>query len=92
MSFRCLGEISVTSPGYWHVDSLALRSDCPSMQCRHPPRANHDMARKIAVVNVGLADDQASHQQSPSRVYVASWRSLFFTVVHPAFESRITRD
>ena len=92
VSSRCPGGIRVTSPGSQHVDLLALRSDCLSIQCRHPPQAHRERARRLAVVDVGLADDEASHQRSPSRGSVARCRSLFLVVVRPAIESIIAPD
>ena len=61
MSSRCPDGIRVTSPGYQDVDLLALRSDCLSRQCSRPPQAHHERASRLAVVDVGLADDHASH-------------------------------
>ena len=61
VSSRCSGGIRVTSPGFRQVYLLALRSDCLSRQCGQPPRAHPDRTnRRLAVVDVGLADDQAS--------------------------------
>ena len=48
VSSRCPGGIRVTSPGSQHVDLLALRSDCLSIQCRHPPQAHRERARVVA--------------------------------------------
>ena len=89
VSSRCPGGIRVISPGSRHVDLLALRTDCLSRQCRHPPQAHHERASRLAVVDVGFADDQASHRRSPLGGSVARCRSLFLVVVRPAFESRI---
>ena len=92
LCFRCPGGIHVTSPGYQHVHLLALGSDCPSIRCRYPPRGHHVRASRLAVVDIDLADDQASHQRSPSRGPVVCCRSLFLVVFRPAFDSRIAYD
>ena len=64
--YRCPGGIRVNSQGSQYVHLLALGSDCPSIQCHHPPLAHRDWAKKVAIVDVGLADDEASHHRSPS--------------------------
>ena len=64
-SSRFPGGISVTSPGYQHVDLLALQSGCSSRQCRHPLRDYNARVRTVALVDIGLADDQDSHRRLP---------------------------
>ena len=91
VSSRCPGGIRVSSPGSQHVDLLALQSDCLSTRCRHPSRAHPDRARRLAAMDVCLADDQASLQRSPSRGSVACC-SLSLVVTYQAFELRIARD
>ena len=59
-------------------------------QCRHLPQAHRDRARMVAVVGVSRADDQASHQLSPTGSVVRC-RSWFLDVGRPASELRTVR-
>ena len=84
MYSRFLGWIRVASPGSQHGDLLAWWSSCYSGQFRHPPQAHRGRARRVTVVDVGRADDQASCRRS----HVARCHSRFLDVSHPAFQLR----